>query len=202
SRPSRAEVTDVANAIFDGTDAVMLSEETAVGRYFAEAAEVMARIASRTEEALPYEELLYARARWASGTVADAISYATCAIADRLKAQAIITPTQSGHTARMVARYRPRAPIVAVTPDLAVARRLALVWGVRPLVAPLGPDTDSTLRMALEAAAQAGEVRPGDLSVLTAGVPVGVAGTTNMLKVQRVGGPAPEARQERSPPFS
>lgn len=187
NRPTRAEASDVANAILDGSDAVMLSEETAIGRYPVEAVQVMARIAERAEAALDHEAIMAARARTARGTVTDAISYATCAAAAALGATAIITATRSGYTARMVSRFRPVAPIIAATTDVAVARQLTLAWGVRPLVAAPAPDTDATIEGAVAAALAAGVVAPGDLVAITAGVPVGVSGTTNLLKVQVVG---------------
>ncbi len=188
-RPTRAEASDVANAILDGTDAVMLSGETAVGSYPVEAVTIMAKIAARTEEALAYEEIL-ARRRTAMSTATtttDAISYATTSIAASLRAAAIITPSQSGHTARMVAKYRPRSPIVAVTPNERVARRLSMVWGVTSCVEPAAKDTDAMMREAWSAALDAGLIQEGDLVVITAGVPVGVPGTTNMIKVHTVG---------------
>ncbi len=186
-RPTRAEATDVANAIFDGTDAVMLSAETAVGKYPVEAVRVMARIAERTERALEWGELLQRRGLAEPTTVTGAISYATCTTARDLRAAAIITATRSGYTARMVARFRPQAPVVAVTPDRTVARQLCLVWGVRPLVAPSRASIDETIDEAIQCALQAGAIKQGDLVVITAGVPVGVPGTTNMLKVHTVG---------------
>ncbi|MCL6448395.1 MAG: pyruvate kinase [Armatimonadetes bacterium] len=186
-RPSRAEASDVANAIFDGTDAVMLSGETAVGRYPVEAVEVMARIAARAEAALPYAEILERQRKGPARTVTDAISHATCAAAQDLGAAAIITSTQTGYTAKMVSKYRPRAPIIAVTPEMKVLRKLALVWGVQPLlIAPI-KDTDSMIAAAIEISLAAEMVKPGDLVVITAGVPVGMRGTTNLLKVHAVG---------------
>ncbi|MGQ9512152.1 pyruvate kinase [Thermodesulfitimonas sp.] len=187
SRPTRAEASDVANAIFDGTDAVMLSGETAIGRYPVEAVAVMARIAARTEEALPYSEFLRRQQAAAKHSVTDAISFATCTAAEDLGAAAIITATQTGYTARMVAKYRPRPPVVAVTPHERVVRRLSLVWGVLPLLVEPTESTDQMIKAAVEAAVTAGYVRAGDLVVITAGVPVGVHGTTNLLKVHMVG---------------
>ncbi len=186
-RPTRAEASDVANAIFDGTDAVMLSAETAVGRHPVQAVRVMARIAERTEEALDWAGLLQRRAGAAKQRITEAISYATCAAAHDLGAAAIITATTSGHTARMVARYRPRAPIVAATADPRVVGRLTLVWGVLPVLVPRREDTDAIVDAAVEAAMEAGAVKNGDLVAITAGVPAGVPGTTNLLKVQTVG---------------
>ena len=186
-RPSRAEASDVANAIFDGTDAVMLSGETAAGRYPVEAVEVMARIAARAEAVLPYAEILERQRKGPARTVTDAISHATCAAAQDLGAAAIVTSTQTGYTAKMVSKYRPRAPIIAVTPEMAVLRKLALVWGVQPLlIAPI-KDTDSMIAAAIEISLAAEMVRPGDLVVITAGVPAGMRGTTNLLKVHVVG---------------
>ncbi|MBC7324143.1 MAG: pyruvate kinase, partial [Moorella sp. (in: Bacteria)] len=186
-RPSRAEASDVANAILDGTDAVMLSGETAIGRYPVEAVEVMARIAVRVEASLPYEEILDRKGRGLVRTVTDAIGHATCAAAQDLGAAAIITSTQSGYTARMVSKYRPRAPIIAVSPEIKVLRKLALVWGVQPLlIAPI-KDTDSMIASAIEISVAAGMISPGDLVVITAGVPAGIRGTTNLLKVHVVG---------------
>lgn len=186
-RPTRAEASDVANAIMDGTDAVMLSAETAAGKYPVEAVQTMARIAARTEEELPYAELIRQRKEFSRHTVTDAISYATCTTATDLEAAAILTSTETGYTARMVAKYRPRCPIVAVTPYAPVMRRLALVWGVEPLLVRRISSTDEMIDTAIEAGLAAGLIRAGDLVVITAGVPVGVHGTTNLLKVHTVG---------------
>lgn len=187
-RPTRAEASDVANAIFDGTDAVMLSGETAAGKYPVEAVETMARIAQRAEAALHYEEMLGKRRTVTpQRTVTDAISYATCATAQDLGAAAIITSTESGHTAKMVSKYRPRAPIVAVTPHAKVMRKLALVWGVQPLLVGVRNNTDEMMAAAVEVSLSAGLIKGGDLVVITAGVPVGVHGTTNLIRVHTVG---------------
>ncbi|WPD19414.1 pyruvate kinase [Thermaerobacter composti] len=186
-RPTRAESTDVANAILDGTDAVMLSAETAAGRYPVEAVEIMARIARRTEAALDYAQRLARLAQEEHRTVTDAVSYASCTAAENLGAAAILTATQSGYTSRMISRYRPRQPIVALTPSPRVARKLSLVWGVRALVIEPQDDVDGLIEHALRGAVRGGFVRPGDLVVITAGVPVGQPGTTNMLQVHTVG---------------
>ncbi len=186
-RPTRAEASDVANAILDGTDAIMLSGETAAGHYPVEAVKMMARIASRVEKALPYEEILQRRGRALARTVTDAISHATCTTAQDLGAAAIITSTETGYTAKMVSKYRPRAPIIAVTPEARVLRKLALVWGVQPLLVGRTRDTDSMIASAIEVSLSADLIKPGDLVVITAGVPVGVHGTTNLLKVHTVG---------------
>ncbi len=186
-RPTRAEASDVANAIFDGTDAVMLSGETAVGKYPVDSVETMARIAGRAEAALHYEELLGKKRVAFSRTVTDAISYATCTTAQDLGAAAIITSTASGYTAKMVSKYRPRAPIVAVTPHVRVLRRLALVWGVQPLLVGQTGGTDEMIASAVEVSLAAGMIKGGDLVVITAGVPAGVHGTTNLIRVHTVG---------------
>lgn len=187
-RPTRAEASDVANAIFDGTDAVMLSGETAIGKYPVEAVKTMARIAARAEAALNYDEILVKKREFfPAGSVTDAVSYATCATAHQLGAAAIITSTESGYTARMVAKYRPRSLVVAVTPHTAVLRQLALVWGVQPLLCGASSNTDEMLAAAVEVSLSAGVIKGGDLVVMTAGVPAGVRGTTNLMRVHTVG---------------
>jgi len=186
-RPTRAEASDVANAILDGTDAVMLSGETAAGRHPVEAVRQIVRIASRAEDGLDYDAVLERMRALSGRSITDAIGYATSSVAHGLKASAILTPTQSGHTARVVARCRPRARIVAVTPVAAVAAQLQLVWGVRPLVGAAAGGDEETVEAAVKASLEAGEVSEGDLIVITAGVPAGVPGTTNMLKVHIVG---------------
>lgn len=186
-RPTRAEASDVANAILDGTDAVMLSGETAVGKYPVEAVATMARIAVTAESAINYEEILVRKGRNLSRTVTDAISYATCATAQDLEAAAIISSTESGYTPKMVSKYKPKAPIIAVTPHAKVLRKLSLTWGVQPLLVGHTKDTDSMISSAVEVSLEAGLISAGDLVVITAGVPVGVHGTTNLLKVHTVG---------------
>ncbi|HWI54574.1 MAG TPA: pyruvate kinase [Desulfobacteria bacterium] len=186
-RPTRAEATDVANAIFDGTDAVMLSGETASGRYPVEAVAMMDRIGTRTERALGFEEILGRKEILPTRTVTDAISHATCSTALYLGATAIITSTKSGHTARMVSKYRPKARIIAVTPKMDVIRQMTLVWGVMPLLVSETRGTDEMISAAIETALAADYIKNGDLVVITAGVPVGVPGTTNLLKVHIVG---------------
>ncbi|GAW91161.1 pyruvate kinase [Calderihabitans maritimus] len=186
-RPTRAEASDVANAILDGTDAIMLSGETAVGKYPVETVRTMSRIALRAEEAIHYQEILGKRQIVPQKTVTDAISHATCDIALDLEAAAIITPTASGSTARMVSKYRPKAPIIATSPNEQVLRKLCLVWGVYPLKVSEITDTDQMISSAVAAALEKGIIRSGDLVVITAGVPAGVPGTTNLLKVHIVG---------------
>ncbi|MGI5823115.1 MAG: pyruvate kinase [Dethiobacteria bacterium] len=186
-RPTRAEASDVANAIFDGSDAVMLSGETAVGAFPQKAAETMARIARRMEEAAEYWELQESLERLVHHTVTDAIGHATCQAAHDLGAAAIITATQSGFTARMISKYKPRAPIIAVTPAEKVAAALNLTWGVYPLLCPPTTSTDEIFDTAIQVALDAGLIQHGDLIILTAGVPVGVPGTTNFLRIDTVG---------------
>jgi pyruvate kinase len=184
-RPTRAEVTDVANAILDGTDAVMLSGETASGKYPREAVRMMVRVIGRTEEVLPYADLLRQRQR-SEATVSDAISHATCQTARDLGVAAIVTSTQSGATARLVAKYRPEAPIVAATPDPLVARQLTLVWGVRPVGVARTSDIDTMLAEVVRAAKRLGCAGAGDVLAITAGLRPGVPGSTNLLKVHVV----------------
>lgn len=181
-RPTRAEVTDVANAIYDGTDAIMLSGETAAGKYPIEAVKTMATIAKRTEETLNYDNLLEKNAK-NNTTVTDAISHATCTTAVDLNASAIITSTSSGHTARMVSKFRPKCPIIATTDDEKVMRRLALTWGVYPVKCELADNTDEVIENAIETSKNTGYINNGELVVITAGVPVGISGTTNLIKV-------------------
>ena len=181
-RPTRAEVTDVANAIYDGTDAIMLSGETAAGKYPVEAVKVMASIAKRIEQTLDYDRMLKEKGS-KNVTVTDAISHATCTTAVDLNASAIITSTSSGYTAKMVSKFRPQAPIIAATSNEAVMRRLALTWGVCPIKSALAGNTDEVIEKSIEASIEAGYVKNGELVVITAGVPVGVSGTTNLIKV-------------------
>jgi pyruvate kinase len=186
-RPTRAEASDVANAIFDGTDAIMLSGETAAGKYPLESVVMMARIAERAETSLRYEDVLAKKSSpLPQHTVTDAISFATCSSAHYLGAAAIITTTASGHTAKMVAKYRPATPIIAVTPNEDVMRKLALTWGVKPLLTTHKNSTDEMMEVAVEAALRAGLVKGGDLIIFTAGVPAGVQGTTNLLRVHTI----------------
>ncbi|CAM3754645.1 pyruvate kinase [Mesobacillus zeae] len=186
-RPTRAEASDVANAIFDGTDAIMLSGETAAGQYPTEAVQTMHNIASRTEEALNHKDLLSSLSKESEHTITDAIGQSVAHTALNLDVNAIITPTESGHTARMISKYRPKAPIVAVTSKDHVCRRLALVWGVYPQLGKGAETTDEMLSTAVEESVNSGHVKHGDLVVITAGVPVGEAGTTNLMKIHVVG---------------
>lgn len=185
-RPTRAEASDVANAILDGTDAIMLSGETAVGKYPLEALRTMVRIAQEAERG-GLEGL--ARPRPPLGpvtSIADAVSHATCATACDLAAVAIITPTISGHTARIISKYRPHCPIIAVTPSPRVQCQLALHWGVRPLLSRRTESTDETIAGAVRAAQEHGLIKQGDVVVITAGAAGSGPGTTDIMKVQVV----------------
>ncbi|MEK3724782.1 MULTISPECIES: pyruvate kinase [unclassified Paenibacillus] len=186
-RPTRAEASDVANAIFDGTDAVMLSGETAAGKYPLESVMMMARIAERAESALEHREIFIRQSNAQQKTVTEAISQAVANSALDLEAKAILTSTESGYTARMVSKYRPKAPIIAVTPIDHVLRRLSLVWGVIPVKGEHCETTDELFSRAVDSSLDAGLVSLGDLVVITAGVPVGRSGTTNLIKVHQIG---------------
>ncbi|MCM3746791.1 pyruvate kinase [Paenibacillus pasadenensis] len=186
-RPTRAEASDVANAIFDGTDAIMLSGETAAGKYPMESVLTMSRIAERAESALDYREILTKQASAQQTTVTEAISQAVANSALDLQAKAIVTSTESGYTARMVSKYRPKAPIIAVTTDERIMRRLNLTWGVIPTKGVPADTTDEMFNFAVEGALSTGLVGLGDTIVITAGVPVGRAGTTNLIKVHHIG---------------
>lgn len=186
-RPTRAEASDVANAIFDGTDAVMLSGETAAGKYPVESVETMCNIAEKAETGLKYEEMLRSKRKESEQSITNAISQSVSHTALNLQASAIITSTESGFTARMISKYRPKSPIVAITSSDRVSRSLSLTWGVFPYVGERACSTDEMLKIAVEGALETGIVKHGDLVVITAGVPVGKTGTTNMMKVQIVG---------------
>lgn len=183
-RPSRAEVTDVANAILDGTDAIMLSEETAIGNYPLEAVETMNRIAISAEGAIDYEKILSERSISVKPTNADAISHATCQVALDLKVKAIVTFTFSGSTARMVSRYRPPVPIIAASTQDSTVKKLTLSWGVYPFKTEELADTDDMITRSRKVALETGLVRPGEKIVVTAGIPFRVPGSTNLLKVE------------------
>ncbi len=184
--PTRAEASDVTNAIYDGTDAVMLSAETAVGEYPVEAIRFLVRCAKIAEESLDYEAILATGVKNKRQTITDSISYACCSIAADLGAAAIITSTTSGSTARMVARHRPGAPIIAVSPSLESLRKLQLIRGVTTLLAEQASTMDEQLIASTRAARKAGLIKNGDLVVITAGMPIGTTGTTNMLKVRTI----------------
>lgn len=186
-RPTRAEVTDVANAILDGSGAIMLSGETAAGKYPLDSVKMMYEIARTTEKALDYEELLRVRSRQTQQNTTNAIGKSTCTTAADLDAKAIITATSSGHTSRAISKFRPKAPIIAATNTEAVRRKLALEWGVYPVLAGDSATTDEVIDESIASALEAGYVEEGDLVVLTAGVPVGLSGTTNLIKVHSIG---------------
>jgi len=183
-RPTRAEVTDVANAILDGTDAVMLSEETAIGNYPLEAVETMNKIALRIEKAIDYKKILTERSLSVKPTNPDAISHATCQVAMDLKARAIVTFTFTGSTARMVSRYRPSVPIIAASTRDSTVRKLALSWGVYPFKADELQNTDDMIDKSKKIALKTELANSGDKIVITAGIPFKVPGTTNLLKVE------------------
>nr|WP_018249118.1 pyruvate kinase [Orenia marismortui] len=183
-RPTRAEASDVANAIYDGTDATMLSGETAAGDYPVESVATMARIAIETEKQLKYAQLMDRDGLESRNTITDSISYATCKSAYELDAAAIVTSTQSGYTAKMVSKYRPSTPIVAVTPNQRVFNKLILSWGVKPILADITESTDEMIQDSINATLEAGYVNKDDVVVITAGTPVGEAGTTNLLKIE------------------
>lgn len=188
-RPTRAEITDVANAIYDGTSAIMLSGETAAGQYPVQAVHTMAAIAERTESDISYKSRIMLRRRDDDDhlTVAGAVAHATCTTAIDTNAKAILTVTSSGETGRLLSRYRPPTPIIACVMNDRVCRQLALSWGILPIIMPYAHDTDELIVLSVKAASEAGLVEDGDLLVITAGVPVGVSGTTNMMKVHLVG---------------
>ena len=184
-RPTRAEASDVANAIFDGTSAVMLSGETAQGDYPLEAIQMMSRIACKAEAAVQYNEPVNEKAMEVS--ITNSISHATCRTAGELDAASIITVTKSGYTAHAVSKYKPGCPIIACTIDESVLYQLNLVWGCYPILIDPKTTTDEIFASAIVAAEEAGLAKKGDLVVLTAGTPVGVSGTTNVLRIQCVG---------------
>ncbi|MCF6461769.1 pyruvate kinase [Clostridium sp. Cult3] len=186
-RPTRAEVTDVANAILDGSDAIMLSGETAAGKYPLEAIKTMYNIATKTEESIDYMEILKAKSIAKDVTTTNAISKATCTTAEDLEASAIITATSSGYTSKAISRFRPRAPIIAATTTKRVMRKLSLVWGVHPVQSLKSNITDEVIDRSIHSAMEKGYIKEGDLIVITAGIPVGVSGTTNLIKVHTVG---------------
>jgi len=185
TRPTRAEVTDVANAIFDGTDAVMLSAETSIGTHPVQALDMMARIASAAEAGLPYSQILMQRGMALKPQTDEAISYDACRTAHQLGAVAIVAFTQSGGTARRVSRHRPKVPILAITPGERVCRELLLWWGVQPFQIPQPSSVDELFAIGANLPRELGLAKSGDLVVITGGIPVGVAGTTNLLKVER-----------------
>ena len=187
-RPTRAEITDVANAIYDGTSAIMLSGETAAGKYPVEAIQTMDAIAQRTESDINYAKRMRNMANQGRLSIAAATAHAACTTAMDIGADAILTVSKSGTTARLVSRFRPGTTVAALLMDPQVQRQMALYWGVVPLTMPRASSTDELVEFAVQAAEEAALVKQGDLVVVTAGVPVGVSGTTNMIRVRQVGG--------------
>ena len=186
-RPTRAEATDVANAIYDGTSAIMLSGETAAGKYPVEALKTMVSIAGRAEEDIDFTAHFRKREDSNNKDVTNAISHATCTTAMDLNAAAIITVTKSGKTARMISKYRPACPIVGCSTYEYICRQMSLSWGVLPLMIEEEESTDVLFDHAVAAAEKAGYVKSGELAVITAGIPLGISGTTNIIKVHVVG---------------
>ena len=186
-RPTRAETTDVANAIYDGTSAIMLSGETAAGLYPVEALKTMVRIAVRTEQDIDYKKRFRLLDSEKNPDITDAISHATCTTAHDLNAAMIITVTKSGKTARMISRYRPACTIIGCTTEEHVCRQLNLSWGVKPLMIEEEKDTFELFEHAVETIEEKGLLKKGELTVITAGVPLRVSGTTNIIKVHIAG---------------
>jgi len=186
-RPTRAEASDVANAILDGSDAVMLSGETAAGSYPVESVQTMHNIALSTEKALNHQEIVNYLRKNSEPNMTDAICQSVAHTAINLEVNAIVAPTESGHTARMISKYRPKAPIIAVTYNEAIVRRLSLKWGVYPQMGQKVSSTDEMLERAVSESLNTGFVQHGDLIIITGGVPVGEKGTTNLMKVHVVG---------------
>lgn len=184
--PTRAEATDVANAVLDGSDALMLSEETATGSYPVEATETMVKIALEAETMFPYEEML--RSRWQDvlPEVNDAAARAACQMAHQVQARAIVGFTTSGTTALRVSKYRPYHPILAVTPSASVVSCLSLAWGVLPLKKPEPANLEEVFELASQAALETNLAKRGDLIVIVAGIPLGVPGSTNLVKIHSI----------------
>ncbi len=185
-RPTRAETTDIANAVYDGTSAIMLSGETAAGAYPAEAVRTMVKIAERTERDVDYRKRFFQIEREANPDITDAICHATCTTALDVNAKAILTVTKSGRSARMISRYRPVSDIISFATTEKVCRQLSLAWGVKPLLIKEEKDVFGLFDKAVQAAEKNGLLEKCDLAVITSGVPIGISGTTNMMKVQVV----------------
>ena len=186
-RPTRAEISDVANAIYDGTSAIMLSGETAAGAYPVEALKTMSAIAERTENEVHYRDNRLVDAGNGQISVSDATAHAACLTAKDVNASAIVTVSESGNTARLLSKYRPEQPIIACVMKEQVQRQLALSWGITPLMMALAHSTDELIEMSTSLAKENGYLHDGELAVVTAGVPVGVSGTTNMIKIHMIG---------------
>ena len=186
-RPTRAEISDVANAIYDGTSAIMLSGETAAGAYPVEALKTMSAIAERTENEPHYRDERFKDAAHGQISVSDATAHAACLTARDVNAAAIVTVSESGNTARLLSKYRPTQPIIACVMNEQVQRQLSLSWGITSLLMGPAKSTDELIEMSTALAQKNGYLHNGELAVVTAGVPVGVSGTTNMIKIHMVG---------------
>ena len=186
-RPTRAEISDVANAIYDGTSAIMLSGETAAGAYPVAALKTMSAIAERTENEVHYRDNRLVDASNGQISVSDATAHAACLTAKDVNASAIVTVSESGNTARLLSKYRPAQPIIACVMNEQVQRQLAISWGITPLMMALAHSTDELIEMSTSLAKENGYLHDGELAVVTAGVPVGVSGTTNMIKIHMIG---------------
>ena len=186
ARPTRAEITDVANAIYDGTSAIMLSGETAAGKHPVEAVETMALIAETTEADIDYLTKFKNDSSEYDNSITNAISHATVTTAHDLGAKAIITVTKSGSTARMISKHRPSSMIISCTTDETVCRQMNMSWGMIPLMCEEKNNSDALFSHAVEVARKHGLISKGDIVVITAGIPLGISGTTNMLKVERI----------------
>ncbi|MBU3804702.1 MAG: pyruvate kinase [Candidatus Cellulosilyticum pullistercoris] len=186
-RATRAEISDVANAIYDGTSAIMLSGETAAGAYPVEAVQTMVRIALKTEADIDYVKRFNQKGGDLASNVTSAISHATCSTAHDLNAAAVITVTKTGRTARMISKFRPSCPILGCTTSESVYRHMSLMWGVKPILMNEKKDSEALFAEALQVAEATGMVQKGELVVITSGLPLGVAGTTNMIKVDVIG---------------
>lgn len=185
-RPTRAEATDVTNAVYDGTSAIMLSGETAAGEYPVEALKTMSRIACRTEKDINYKSRLKERIIIKNPSVTDAISHSACTMAGDLNATAIVTVTMSGRTAHMVSKYRPESPIIAGCIKEKVWRQMGLCWGVTPILIKEESDAETLFKDALEAAKSHKLLEEGDTVIFTAGIPLGISGTTNLIRAEYV----------------
>ncbi|MDE5835081.1 MAG: pyruvate kinase, partial [Ruminococcus sp.] len=186
-RPTRAEITDVANAIYDGTSAIMLSGETAAGAYPVEVVKTMALIAETTENNIDYKGEFATRRTEPNGNIAEAIAHAVVTTAHDLNARAIITVSLGGGTARLISKYRPLCPIICCTTGEVAQRQMNMSWGVIPLIVEEKTSTDELFSTAVETAESHGLVQDGDIVAITAGVPIGVSGTTNMFKIAKIG---------------
>lgn len=189
-RPTRAETTDVANAIYDGTSAIMLSGETAAGKYPLETLQTMVRIAEYTEAQIDYVGRFdQNKKQVVAPNITEAIAHASCSTAHDLNAAAIVTVTKSGNTAHNIAKYRPACPIIGCATHPHVCRQLNLTWGVIPIQTKEEQDTFELFEHSLEEAASTGVLKKGDVAVITTGVPLGKSGTTNLINVHVVGDP-------------